>query len=153
MTFCRISWFTTFTPSWGCRDTKTTSWYGDRGYDIGTNVVFNFSSNQHPNCPPPSTPPLPSSLNARNQLNFMPFMSLTRIPPEDLISRPPPPPPPHPYTFRLLPVPHVIGTDPLQSNSWQTDRQTDRCPFYPRPVINIISSPPPPSHPTSHCDW
>jgi hypothetical protein len=38
-----FSCFTTFPPSWECRDIQLAGWCGDRGCGIGTNVVFNFS--------------------------------------------------------------------------------------------------------------
>jgi hypothetical protein len=34
---------TTITLSRECRDIKPTGWYRDRGYDMDTNIVFNFS--------------------------------------------------------------------------------------------------------------
>jgi hypothetical protein len=39
----KLSCFTTFSPSWECRDIQLAGWYGDRVRGIGTNVVFNFS--------------------------------------------------------------------------------------------------------------
>jgi hypothetical protein len=38
-----FSCFTTFPPSWECRDIQLAGWCGDRVHGIGTNVVFNFS--------------------------------------------------------------------------------------------------------------